>query len=65
MEMGPANDQVSGEVNSKQAGGVAGKVTDQLITREDITYIAAVLAFSQLKNKHFYEDIPNTGDSDK
>lgn len=56
MEMGPANDQVSGKTNSKQAGGVAGEVTNQLMTRYDICYIAAVLAFSQLKNKHLYEN---------
>lgn len=57
MEMGPANDLITGKSNSKQAGGVVGEVTDQLIDREYINYIAAVLAFSSLKNRHHYEDI--------
>lgn len=56
MELGPANDQVTGKTNSKQAGGMAGEVTNQLIDREYICYIAAALAFSSLKNNHLYKN---------
>jgi non-canonical (house-cleaning) NTP pyrophosphatase len=55
MELGPANDLIMGKNNSKQSGGMAGEVTDQLMDREYICYIAAVFAFSSLKNNHFYQ----------
>ncbi len=55
MELGPANDLVTGKSNSKQSGGMAGEVTDQLMDREYICYIAAVFAFSSLKNNHLYQ----------
>ncbi len=55
MEMGPANDEVFGQTNSKQAGGMAGIITDQLVTRYDLYYTPLLIAFSQLKNAHLYE----------
>lgn len=58
FELGPANDLVTGKSNSKQAGGMVGEVTDQLMDREYICYVAAVLAFSSLKNMHLYEALP-------
>ena len=53
-EMGPANDEVFGQTNSKQAGGMAGIITDQLVIRYDLYYMPLLIAFSQVKNAHLY-----------
>ena len=48
MELGAANDQVFATVNSKQAGGAYGLLTDGLFTRESIyaqTLIIALIPF--------------------
>lgn len=49
-EVGPANDEVFGAKNSKEAGGMVGFVTDQLVLREDLYFVPLLIAFSQLKN---------------
>lgn len=53
-EMGPANDKIFGRENSKQAGGMAGIITDELVTRYDLYYTPLLIAFSQSKNHHLY-----------
>ena len=53
-EMGPANDHVFGMQNSKQAGGMAGVITDNLVIRYDLYYTPLLIAMSQLKNNHLY-----------
>lgn len=55
MEMGPANDQAFGLTNSKQDGGMAGIITDQLVTRYDLYYTPLLIAFSQAKNYHLFK----------
>lgn len=54
MELGSANDIVTGSKNSKQKGGVVAEVTSQLVTRQDMCYQATILAFSSLRNAHLY-----------
>jgi inosine/xanthosine triphosphatase len=65
QEMGPANDEVFGKENSKQGGGMAGEVTNQRVDRYDITLIAAIFAFSSLKNKHLYEAVDHGASNDR
>ena len=54
MELGPANDSITGTKDSKQKGGVVAEVTSQLVTRQDMCYQATILAFSSLRNAHLY-----------
>jgi inosine/xanthosine triphosphatase len=57
MELGPANDLVFGQKNSKQAGGMVGIVTSQLVTRYDIYYQSLLIAFAQIRNTHLYSRV--------
>jgi inosine/xanthosine triphosphatase len=54
-EMGPANDLVFGIENSKQSGGMAGIITNDLVVRYDLYYTPLLIAFSQFKNAHLYQ----------
>ncbi len=60
MEMGLANDKAFDLTNSKQQGGMPGIITKffdvSVLTRKDVYYQAAVLAFAQLRNKHLYPE---------
>jgi inosine/xanthosine triphosphatase len=51
MELGDANDRVFATVNSKQAGGAYGLLTDGLYTRESIYTQTLVLALLPLVKK--------------
>lgn len=50
MELGDANDAVFSTVNSKQAGGAYGLLTDGLYTRESIYTQTLVIALTPLVN---------------
>lgn len=54
VELGVANDKIFGLSNSKQDGGMAGIITNQLVTRYDLYYTPLLIAFSQIKNYHLY-----------
>lgn len=50
MELGEANDKVFATVNSKQAGGAYGLLTDGLYTREGIYTQTLIIALTPLVN---------------
>ena len=54
MELGPADDKVFGQTNSKQAGGAVGLLTDGVITRSDYYTEAVIMAAIPFKNTQFY-----------
>ena len=55
LELGEANDQVFSTLNSKQAGGAYGLLTDGLLTRESVyatTMIVALIPFANALYPH-------------
>jgi non-canonical (house-cleaning) NTP pyrophosphatase len=54
MELGPADDQVFGRTNSKQAGGAIGLLTDDVVTRSDYYTEAIIFALVPFKNPQYY-----------
>lgn len=54
MELGPADDQVFGRTNSKQANGAIGLLTDDVVTRSDYYTEAIILALVPFKNPEYY-----------
>ena len=55
MELGDANDAVFSTVNSKQAGGAYGLLTDGLYTRESIYTQTLVIALTPLVNSLYLQ----------
>lgn len=54
MELGHADDKFFGRENSKQANGLVGLLTNDIITRADYYHQALVLASIPLKKKDLY-----------
>lgn len=54
MELGPADDQVFGQTNSKQAGGAVGLLTRNTVTRTDYYTEAVIMAAVPFRNPEYY-----------
>lgn len=54
MELGPADDKVFGQTNSKQAGGAVGLLTGNIMTRTDYYAEGVVMAAIPFKNPEYY-----------
>lgn len=54
MELGPADDQVFGDSNSKQKNGAVGLLTHDVVTRADYYVMPVALATIPYRNKELY-----------
>lgn len=57
IELGLANDEVFGELNSKQRGGAVGSLTSGVITRRSLYEHAMVLALVSFKHPKFFDHV--------
>lgn len=61
VELGHANDQVFGEINSKQRGGAVGSLTGGVVTRKSLYEHAISLALVPFKHPKFFDHCPVNG----
>ena len=54
LELGEADDQVFGEINSKQNSGAVGSLTAEKMTSNRLYEQAVILALVPIKNQHLY-----------
>lgn len=54
MELGLANDQVFGTTNSKQANGLIGLLTNDVLTREGVFRDAVIAALARFLHPHLF-----------
>ncbi|WP_207434760.1 inosine/xanthosine triphosphatase [Sabulibacter ruber] len=54
VELGPANDQIFGQVNSKQKGGAIGILSQGVVDRKELYEQAVVLALVPFKSPELY-----------
>jgi non-canonical (house-cleaning) NTP pyrophosphatase len=54
MELGLANDRVFGTTNSKQASGLIGLLTNDVLTREGVFRDAVIAALARFLHPHLF-----------
>jgi inosine/xanthosine triphosphatase len=58
VELGPAEDQIWGQSNTKQKGGSVGLLTNNVIDRSGYYVQAVILALIPFRNAHLTFDTP-------